>query len=381
MSWSRTLFTIRGIDIKVHLTFLLIVLFGAVEWGSRHGARGALFGVAFTLALFFCVLLHELGHSLVARALGVKVREIVLLPIGGVARLDESPKSPKHEILIAAAGPLVSVLIAAALYLATPGAALKSTLELATGGGLPPSGTTFLALLTVSNVSLALFNSLPFFPLDGGRVLRAVLSLRVGELRATKWASTVGHVGAIAMAGWALMTGQLLLILIALVVFVSASHERSRAVLSAPLQRITAGELAEIPAIELDGLTRVKDAIPQLLRSQQDAFPVVGDGALVGVVLRSDLVAAAHAPHLRLQSIRSLAVPCPSIPAHLSAARAVEILNELEAPFGVVTTPDYPVGLISAPQVMLKLSLIPAGYEEELRPHAARGDATPRNAA
>jgi Zn-dependent protease len=384
--WSTTLFTIRGIDVKVHATFAIIVAIGATQWGAVHGLRGALFGAAFTLALFACVLLHELGHSLVAQRFGLKVKEVVLLPIGGIASLVGKPQSPKQEIAIAIAGPFVNIVLALALVAGLWFSGAAANLSAANWGKLAPSWQTFLFMLTAGNASLALFNLLPFFPLDGGRVLRALLSLKLGEQRATRWAAGLGQLAGVAMAGFALVSGQIVLALIGFLVLMAASRERAAATLHPPLQALTAADVAEVPAIELEATARIGEAIPQLLRSAQDAFPIVADGVLLGVVLRGDLVLAAQRPELDLQSIRTLAQQVPELPSHLSAAEALKLLEEMEAPLGVVVTPDYPLGFISHAQVFSKLAQLPSTAwpaKTSLQPNLRPGGSPdlPRNPA
>ncbi len=358
--WSRTLFRIRGIDVKVHATFAIILAIGATQWWATHGLRGALFGAAFTLALFACVLLHELGHGFVAQSLGLKVKEVVLLPIGGIASLVGKPQSPKQEIAIAVAGPLVNVAIALALAAGAWFSGAAANLSSASAGKLAPSWETFLVMLTAGNASLALFNLLPFFPLDGGRVLRALFSLKVGEPKATSWAAGIGQIAGVAMASFALASGQFFLALIGCLVFMAASRERATATLHPPLQALTAAEVAEVPAVELEAASRIGETIPQLLRTTQEAFPVVAAGALMGVVLRGDLVLAARRPELRQQSIRTITQQVPELPSHLTVAEALKILDEMGAPLGVVITPDYPLGFISPSQVFSKLAELPS---------------------
>lgn len=356
------MFKIRGIDIKVHASFAIIVALGATQWGAAHGPRGALFGAASTLAIFACVLLHELGHSLVAQRCGLQVKEVVLLPIGGIASLAGKPKSPKQEMAIAIAGPLVNVVIAAALGVGLWLSGAGAHFSVASVGKLTPSWPTFLLLLAAGNASLALFNLLPFFPLDGGRVLRALLSMKVGEQRATRLAAGLGLVAGAAIAGVALVSGHVVLALIGILVFVAAARERTAATLQPPLLALTAGDVAEIPAVELDATARIGDAVPQLLRTTQDAFPIVADGALMGVVLRSELVLAARQPEIELHSIRTITRQVPQLPSHLNAAEALKLLEEMEAPLGVVITPDYPLGFISQAVVFAKLAQLPSTY-------------------
>jgi Zn-dependent protease len=171
MNWSFRIAQVSGIAIRVHITLFLIVILGTVQWGRPYAGQGAVFGVILMLLLFTCVVLHELGHSLVAHHFHIAVREIVLLPIGGVALLSRSPSKPLYELLIALAGPLVNVSIAA-LLLATTGAttalgivdisAILQTRE------LTASFSTLLLWLLAANISLVLFNLIPAFPLDGG---------------------------------------------------------------------------------------------------------------------------------------------------------------------------------------------------------------------
>jgi len=186
MKTSFRVARIAGIDINVHVTFGLILLFGAIQWGVPYGARGALFGALLMLVLFMCVVLHELGHSLVAQAFGIPVRDITLLPIGGVARMEKNPSKPVHELLIAAAGPLVNVALATMLWIATDvGATLASTPVPDLAKQMTPGLPTALLWLFLSNVFLAAFNLIPAFPMDGGRMLRAVLAMSLGFAIAT----------------------------------------------------------------------------------------------------------------------------------------------------------------------------------------------------
>jgi Zn-dependent protease len=357
MNWSSTLFSIRGIAVKVHVTFALIVVLGALRW-SDHGLKGVALGVAFTLALFTCVLLHELGHSFAARAFGLRVREIVLLPIGGVASLVGKPRSPKHEIAIALAGPAVNLVIAAMLGVAMAAFGLWPR-SLEPGLLLAPSLPTFLLLLVSGNVSLAVFNLLPFFPLDGGRVLRAGLALRWGETRATLWAARLGQVAGVGLAGYALFSGHVFLALIAGLIFLAASRERAEAQFARPLSALRAADVAEVPALELDASYRVSQVLPLLLRSQQSAFPLIADAEVLGIVLRDELIAAGGDPRARLMSIRTLVRRAPRIDAELSVEQALELLQASGQPVGVVVNREQPLGLLAASQVYAKLAQAP----------------------
>ncbi|MBL9210877.1 MAG: M50 family metallopeptidase, partial [Opitutaceae bacterium] len=181
MKWSLRVGKVLGIDVFVHFTFLLLLVFlGFGYWQTTRRLDAALAGVAFTLALFGCVFLHELGHALMARRYGIRTHDITLLPIGGVARLERMPEKPAQEFWVAVAGPAVNVVIAALLgitIVATGGT--LATEQLAQGGG------PILPRLLAVNVFLVAFNMLPAFPMDGGRVVRAAMAARLGRRRAT----------------------------------------------------------------------------------------------------------------------------------------------------------------------------------------------------
>jgi Zn-dependent protease len=196
MGWSFRIARVAGIDIKVHVTFFLILIWGAAQW-ARFGATGYLFGAGLMLLLFLCVTLHELGHSVVAQRFGITVRQIILLPIGGVALLGRIPQNPWQELAIAVAGPAVNVVIAAALALGMGinnalGRVSFEQIRLAAQRG--PSRELLLLILLSSNIGLVLFNMIPAFPLDGGRVLRSLLAMRMPWHRATNTAATIGRV-------------------------------------------------------------------------------------------------------------------------------------------------------------------------------------------
>jgi Zn-dependent protease/predicted transcriptional regulator len=357
MRWSARVFSIRGIDVRVHATFLLIVLLGAWQWGARSGAHGALFGAGFMLALFACVLLHELGHSFAAQHFGLKVKEILLLPIGGVATLHGGPTTPRQEVIVALAGPAVNVVLAAVfagvLWLT---GSVPTTLEQLSAVRTTPSLAGLLLLLVSGNATLALFNLLPVFPLDGGRVLKALLEMRWGVARATAWAAGVGQVASLGLLGYALLSGQLLLGVISVFVFIAAGQENLQAQLRTPLETLTAGDVAELPAVDLDASMRVRDAIPWLLRTRQSSFPVVSGDRVLGVVQRAELLALASRPEAELLSVRAIMHTAPELDAELPLGVALERMREQSAAVAVIMASSQPVGLLAEPQVLAKLA-------------------------
>lgn len=215
--WSWQLGRILGIPTRIHASFALVLLWiGISTWSAAHSGLAVLFGVGFSLAVFACVLLHEFGHALVARRFGIETRRITLLPIGGVAELERSPQDPRAEMWIAAAGPLVNLGIAAALSLVGYASGVL------TGVGLLTMVTTGLIW---ANLMLALFNMVPAFPMDGGRVFRAWATRRYGRVRATQMAAKLGRALALGFGIWGLVSSNPVLVLVAAFVWFTAGRE------------------------------------------------------------------------------------------------------------------------------------------------------------
>lgn len=292
MGWSFPIARISGIDIKVHATFFLILVLGAVQWGSGGGLRGAAFGVILMLLLFVCVTLHELGHSVVAQAYKIPVREIVLLPIGGVALISKMPEKPVQELLIAAAGPFVNVVIAGALVVGTGGA----TIAPLDAHGMAPGGAPDLSLaalvtwLFYANVSLVLFNLIPAFPLDGGRMLRALLAFALPFHKATRVAAVIGQGLAVVLGLFGLVAGHLLLALIAVFIFFGAGYEGAHAQAKVVLKTLRVGDAYNKHALTLRPDDRLSHVVDLILTSYQPDFAVIHGGRLVGVVTRKDVL-------------------------------------------------------------------------------------------
>lgn len=288
MKGAFRLMKLAGIDIKLHFTFPLILVWGALRWSGSHGAEGAVFGAVLMAALFACVALHELGHALAARWLGIPVREIVLLPIGGVAMLGRNPRRPLHELLIAAAGPLVNVAIALALFvlLLAQGIFPAGGREMLTAGFGEPSLRTALFWLLGSNVMLVLFNLIPAFPMDGGRILRALLAIPFGFTRATRVAATLGQFLAVGAGVYGLVSGNFMLALVALFVFLGAAGERASEEARGLLSTLQLRDAYNKHALTLEAGDRVSKVLDYLLTSYQPDFAVLHGGRLLGVVTR-----------------------------------------------------------------------------------------------
>ena len=287
MKWSWKIGEFAGIGVYMHATFLLLIGWIALTnlWAGGTAAS-ALQGVLFILLLFACVVAHEYGHALTARRYGIKTRDITLLPIGGVARLERMPDQPIQELWVALAGPAVNVVIAVLLFawlLLSGGLAPLDTLSV-TGGSL-------LERLMVVNISLVLFNLLPAFPMDGGRVVRALLALRLEYSRVTQIAATLGQGMALLLGLIGLFTNPLL-IFTALFVWIGAAQESGMAQVKSalagiPLRRAMITDFRSLTPE--DALSRAVDLV--LAGAQQD-FPVVSGSRVAGILTRSDLLVA-----------------------------------------------------------------------------------------
>ncbi|HUE88617.1 MAG TPA: site-2 protease family protein [Vicinamibacterales bacterium] len=312
MKWSTKIGTFAGISVYVHTTFvMLIVWVGIAYWQAEQSVGAAIRGVAFILAIFGCVVLHEFGHALMAKRYGIRTRDITLLPIGGLARLERMPDDPRQELWVALAGPAVNVAIAAALF-----AALQTTGTVAPSQALSLTSGSFLERLMIVNVFLVVFNMLPAFPMDGGRVLRALLAIRMEYTRATQLAANIGQGMALLFGLVGLIVFNPFLLFIALFVWIGAGQEAAMTQMKSalggiPLERAMITDFRTLaPA---DSLAR---AVELLLSGAQQDFPVVDAGAVVGVLTRADLLRALarqeqHSPVAQVMR-RDLVVADPS---------------------------------------------------------------------
>lgn len=287
MKWSLRIARLAGIDVFVHWTFALLLLWIASIYFFR-GAEvwAAVQGILLVLAIFACVVLHELGHALTARRFGIGTRDITLLPIGGVARLERMPRDPMQELLVAIAGPAVNVVIAVALgaYLAIAVGFTRQMPESLFGGSL-------LFNLMLINIVLVVFNLLPAFPMDGGRVLRALLARRGDYVQATLTAARVGQVMAVLFAIAGLFFNPFLLF-IALFVYLGAQGEARMVETQTILQGRTVAEAMMTRFRTLAPTDTLADAAHELLAGDQRDFPVVDEGRVVGLLSRDRLLEA-----------------------------------------------------------------------------------------
>ena len=287
MRWSIKIARVAGTEVRIHITFLLFLAWIGFSYYQVGGAAAAVPGVLFVIALFGCVLLHEFGHALAARAFGIPTPDITLLPIGGVARLQRMPDKPWQELIVAIAGPLVNVVIAVVLILFLGHPASIEDLE-----QVEHPGVGMLTKLASVNVMLVLFNMIPAFPMDGGRVLRSLLAMVLPYGRATQIAAWIGQALAFVF-GFVGLFGNPLLIFIALFVFLGAQQEAAMAQMKEVSLNLSVSEAMVTHLLRLPPDATLEDAVEALLRTSQHEFPVVdAQDRILGILTRDGLIAA-----------------------------------------------------------------------------------------
>jgi Zn-dependent protease/CBS domain-containing protein len=341
MGWSLPIFRVAGIQLRIHITFLLLIGWLAFGYYAEGGSAVAASRVIFILLLFVCVVLHEFGHAFAAKAFGINTPDITLLPIGGVARLERMPEEPVQELIIAVAGPMVNVVIALGLFVAGGSQAAFVNSSTVEGGGL-------IAQLMTINIMLVLFNLLPAFPMDGGRVLRALLATRLSYARATQIAATVGQ-GFAFVFGFLGLIWNPFLIFIALFVYIGASQEAALAQMKDVSRRFPVSSAMVREFRTLAENATLEEAVDALLATSQHDFPVVNEtGNVAGVLTRHDLIAALRKndPTLRVGDVMRRDIPtvttgtrfedafrimqecnCPAVPVLDSMKRLVGLLT------------------------------------------------------
>lgn len=242
MKWNISIGQFSNIKVYIHPTFFLLLIWVALShWAGGSGLYGVFGDLLWIMAIFLCVVLHEFGHALTARKFGIATRDITLLPIGGVARLARMPRDPLQELLVSLAGPAVNLIIAVILYVFLIVSDAFSPLSNIT----VLSGSFFERLMAV-NIFLMIFNLLPAFPMDGGRILRASLAIKGNYLQATRRAVLLGRGFAILFGLGGLMVGHPILVLIAFFIWAGAAQEENMAKMGATME----GQTQEVPKEE-----------------------------------------------------------------------------------------------------------------------------------
>jgi Zn-dependent protease len=360
MSWSWRVGRLAGIPLFIHWTFLILIAWVVLaHWLEGKDLANTLEGVGFILAIFGCVVLHELGHALAARRYGIKTADITLLPIGGVARLERIPEKPGQELVVALAGPAVNVVIVVMLLAlgVRPFPPTDEARVLVSEG--------FFARLLEVNIFLVVFNLIPAFPMDGGRVLRALLALTMEYSRATRLAASIGQAIAIVF-GFLGLTGNPMLLLIALFVWIGAEAEANAVRERVELRGLTVREamLTEFEVLQ-PGDTLARAAELLLAGSQQD-FPVVSDGGEpLGVLTRAAMLRAlaASGPTATVASAPLQAMV--DVEAVSPLSEVVTRLRESGSPCVQVVERGQPIGLLNLENIgeylMVRSALAVAG--------------------
>lgn len=349
MRWSITLGSFKGTTVRVHITFLLFLAWIGFSAFQRGGSPAAIESVLFIVSIFTCVVLHEFGHILTARRFGIVSPEVTLLPIGGVADMSRMPEKPWQELLIAIAGPLVNVVIAALLFLSL-GALNASTLA-----NINDPGIGLIERLAIANLFLALFNMVPAFPMDGGRVLRAGLAMWLGQEKATRIAALIGQAFAFVL-GFAGLFGNPMLIFIAFFVYFAAAGEAQMTIASAAMRGVLVADAMETRIERIGRGATVGEAVEILLATSQDEFPLVdANGRLTGLLSRAKIVEALNEADASAPIAPFASLYPPTIDANTMLDTVLETLGDAEA-IGVVDRQGKFVGLItrqSIAEVML----------------------------
>jgi len=357
MSWSLNIGKVAGTVVRIHLTFLLFLAWIFFAEYAAGGAATALSSVTFMVLLFLCVLLHEFGHIFTARAFGVPTPYVTLLPIGGVAQLERIPEEPWEEFLIAIAGPMVNVVITAVLVF-IGGASLQGYAATA----IDNVQISMIDRLAAVNLFLAAFNLIPAFPMDGGRVFRALLATKLGYVRATEIAAMIGQFVAFALGFIGLLYNPLL-IFIAIFVYLAASSEAHMVALRAASRGVPVSHAMMTHFQTLTPDEHMDMAVQSLLQTGQGEFPVIdAAGKPVGVLGRAELIKALKALGPDSRVAEAMAAGIPTIGNRSTLEQAFRLLQQKQAPaVGVTDAGGRLVGLVTgetiAHMMMLQNSL------------------------
>lgn len=365
--WSRKVITVAGIDVYVHGTFLLLIAFVAFgDLVAGKGIAAAVRGTLLILAVFATVVLHEFGHALTARRFGIRTKDITLLPIGGIARLERMPDKPREQLLVSVAGPAVNVAIALALF---------GVLHLVGGPvafeSIRHVGGSILTQLMWVNVSLAVFNLLPGYPMDGGRILRALFAMRMAPERATQMAARIGQ-GVAVLLGIVGLFGNTFLMVVAVFVWLGARAEYSVSAVKVALAGLSVrhGMITDFKTVApTDALSR---AVELTLTGFQQDFPVMDGARLVGVLTYNDVLKglAERGPELPVQDAMrgdfATANPAEALDGALTRMR------QGECPVLMVVENQDVVGLLTVGNVGELIALEAASDRSRAHPLSRR---------
>lgn len=359
MKWSWKIIRIAGIDVYIHATFIILIAWIGLSFWLVGGSLEAVFSsVGFILALFTCVVLHEFGHALTAKRFGIRTRSIILLPIGGVATMESMPEDPKQEMAVALAGPTVNLVIALALWLLLSMSNAPVQFDQQNFADV-----SFLQKLMVVNIILAFFNLLPAFPMDGGRVLRAALSMRMNHNQATQVAAKIGQ----GLALWLGFIGLLynpFLIFIALFVWIGAAAEAGTEQMKSSLHDVPVGQAMLTDYQILSPDDTLSHAIELTLAGSQKEFPVLVDGTIVGVLTQDDLLKGLQAQGEQYHVSAWMQKEVQSADINEPLEKVLERLQISHCSLFSVTKDDKLVGIINLDNILELIKIQTAIHEQ-----------------
>lgn len=327
MRWTLTLGTVAGTAVRIHLTFLLLVGWYAWQAAQAGGTDAAIRATIFLLSLFFCILLHEFGHIAMARRYGIRTPEVILSPIGGLARLERMPDEPRQELLVALAGPAVTAAIAGVLWVVLAVARIGASPDILAQPVLP-----LLPGLLYVNLSLLAFNLLPAFPMDGGRVLRALLARRKGLVVGTRIAARIGQGFAILLGLFGLSYSPFL-VLIAGFIFLGAQAEAAAVESRAAGRGVRAEQMMVTDFRVLRVHATLHEAAEALLAGEQRDFPVVDNlGRLEGMLTRDHLIRGLSRLGHAARVTEVMAPVTATVPLGMSFDQALNLLRQSGLP-------------------------------------------------
>jgi stage IV sporulation protein FB len=360
MSWSLNIGKVAGTVVRIHLTFLLFLAWIFAASYAQGGSANAWDSLVFMVLLFACVLLHEFGHIFTARAFGVTTPYVTLLPIGGVAQLERIPEEPGQEFLIAIAGPLVNIAITFVLVLFA-----GAQLQVSAANAIDNTHIAMIDRLAAVNLFIALFNLIPAFPMDGGRILRAALASRFGFVRATEVAAAIGQFVAFALGFIGLMYSPIL-IFIAIFVYLAASSEAHMVALRAVSRGVPVSHAMMTQFATLLPDAHVEEAVQTLLATSQGEFPVVdGAGRPVGLLGRADIIRAIKTLGPEARVADAMKADLPTLSHRRSLEEAFKLLQEKQAAaVGITDAGGRLVGLVTSEtiaEMMMLQDVLPKG--------------------
>jgi Zn-dependent protease/CBS domain-containing protein len=351
--WSIPVATIAGTVVRVHMTFLLFLVWIGGSYWRLGGREAAIEGVLFILLLFACVLAHEFGHIFAARRYGIRTPDVTLWPIGGVASLERIPDKPSEELVVALAGPAVNVVIALVLILF-----LGTSLDGAAAVEIENPRSSILARLAAANIFLVVFNMIPAFPMDGGRVLRALIAMRRSHAEATRIAARIGQVAAFVFALVGLFTNPMLIV-IGLFVYLAATAETQHVAFRDGTKGLAVREAMMSKLEMLSPTATLDEAVDCLIRTSQKEFPVVdGSGRPRGLVTRDALIPALRSGGPATPVLDIMTRDIPSVRSGEPLETALAVLNRAKAPALFILGEDERLEGLLTPETVGELMLV-----------------------